>query len=75
MALPCSRRTERISSEANGRESCVTMSGEKKKRVKSSSRNKLKSFFFAGRKTKYKIKRSFEENKNPDEPSYRIDNS
>lgn len=46
-ALLCSRRTERISSEANGRESRVTMSGGKK-RVKSSIRNKLKSFFYAG---------------------------
>lgn len=31
MALPCSHRTERISSEANGRESRVTMSEGKKK--------------------------------------------
>lgn len=48
MALPCSHRTERISSEANGRESRVTMSEGKKKRVKSSIRNKPKSFFYAG---------------------------
>lgn len=70
--LCCVLVGQKISSEANGRESRVTMSGGK--RVKSSIRNKLKSFFYAGWRTKYKIRRPFEE-KPPDEPSCRIANS